>query len=378
MLINRRLSGITAAICLFILVSVAPSFAWKFASIADSRGTDNGVNSAELTKIINRVNSEGADLVLFEGDAVTGSTSDSTLSSQMSYWVSIMNKLNAPWYYCPGNHEITTSTNQSVLSSKVSQPTNGPSSDTEMVFSFNHQNAHFVFLNSNHYGQTHHVQRTWLSSDLAANTQPHVFVMYHEPAYPSGPHIGSSLDYYPSERDDLWNRMIAGHVSMVFDGHEHLYARSKHGSIIQVTNGSCGAPLQTGYSGTIGKYDYVIADVNNYTVTCTAKDDAGNVIDSWSYTLSTSQPSLSLTLGVDKATALPSDVITYTLTYKNSGAGAATNTSVELPIPPNTTYVAGSASSGGVYDSATNSVKWVIPSIAPGVSGQCYAKVKIN
>lgn len=365
-----------------LLVVVAPSFAWKFASIADSRGSSNGVNSTELTKIVNRINTEGVDLVLFQGDAVTGSsTSDSTVSSQMDSWLAIMKQLNAPWYYCPGNHEIQTSTVQeNVLRAKVVQPTNGPASDQEMVYSFNHQNAHFVVLNSYHYGQNHHLPLDWLAADLAKNTLPHVFVMVHDPAYPVGSHKGSSLDVYPTERDDYWNKMTAGHVSMVFNGHEHLYSRTKHGSIYQVINGSCGAPLTTGYTGTIAKYQYVIVDINDNKVVCTAKDDAGNVIDSWSYALATASgsPSLSLTLSVDKASAAPAETLVYTMAYANNGTGTATNTVISLPVPANTTYVTGSASIGGVYDSATKRVQWTIPTIAAGASGKCSMQVKVN
>jgi Icc protein len=374
----RRISII--ALIILLLTAAIPSFAWKFASLADSRGSSNGVNTTELTKIIGHINSEGVDLVLFQGDAVNGSTtSDSTTGSQMDTWVSTMNQLKAPWYYCPGNHEINTSGVQNnVLRAKVNMPTNGPSSDPEMVYSFDHQNAHFVALNSNHYGQVHHLQRDWMAADLAKTTQPHVFVMEHEPAYPVGEHKGSALDVYASERDDYWNKMTAGRVSMVFNGHEHLYSRTKHGSIYQVINGSCGAALATGYANTIGKYNYVIVDINGNSVSCTAHDDNGAVMDSWSYSVpSSSNPQLSLTLTSNKSTAAPSDTVTYTITYKNNGAGAASNDVISLPVPANTTFVAGSAGSG-IYNSTSNAVTWTIASIATGASGTCTMQVKVN
>ncbi len=373
----RRVSII--ALIILLLAAAIPSFAWKFASIADSRGSTNGVNTTELTKIVNRINSEGVDLVLFQGDAVTGSSSDSTVSSMMDTWLSIMNKLTVPWYYCPGNHEIATSTVQNnVLRAKVNQPLNGPSSDYEMVYSFDHNNAHFVVLNSDHYGQQHHVQRDWMAADLAKTTQPHIFVMAHEPAYPVANHKGSSLDVYATERDDFWNKMTAGRVSMYLCGHEHLYSRSKHGSIYQIINGSCGAPLTTGYSGTIAKYNYVIADINSYSVSCTAKDDNGAVIDSWSYSVpSSTNPLLSLSLAPNKTTVLSGDTITYTITYSNKGSGTATNDVITLPVPANTTFVAGSAGTG-IYNSTSNAVTWTIPSVAAGASGMCTMQVTVN
>lgn len=92
----------------------------------------------------------------------------------------------------------------------------------------------------------------------------------------------------------------------------------------------------------------------------------------------TEQPFINLLLVADKSTAVPSDVITYTITYTNNGSGDATNVEVRLPIPANTTYVSGSASTGGTYDSSANCVKWVIPILGPRASGMCSAKVKIN
>ncbi|MCX6374711.1 MAG: hypothetical protein NTU88_01500 [Armatimonadetes bacterium] len=72
---------------------------------------------------------------------------------------------------------------------------------------------------------------------------------------------------------------------------------------------------------------------------------------------------------------MPSDTVTYTLAYTNKGSGDAVNVNITLPIPANMTYVFGS---GGTYDAAANSVRWVVPLLAPGASGQCTVKVRIN
>lgn len=142
-----------------LLATSDVALAWKFASLADSRGDNNGVNTTVLRAIVNRINAEGVAFVLFQGDAVTGSSNDDTLRSQMLNWLSIMNGLNCPFYYCPGNHEIASATSEDVLRSLLNQPMNGPPGHLEMVYSFDYQNAHFVSLNSNHYGESHKVQR---------------------------------------------------------------------------------------------------------------------------------------------------------------------------------------------------------------------------
>lgn len=91
-----------------------------------------------------------------------------------------------------------------------------------------------------------------------------------------------------------------------------------------------------------------------------------------------SSPATDSTLAVDKPMATPGETITYTVTYTNKGSGDATNVTVTLPIPASTTYTSGSASDGGTYNALTNSVKWVIPTLAAGASGKCTAQAKVN
>ncbi len=269
-------------LALALILIAAPSFAWRFASIADSRGSDVGVNTGIFNKIIDKINAENVDLVLFQGDAVSGAKNDAELKTQMEKWLSCMARLKAKWYYTPGNHEVQTSTAQEVLRGMIEMPMNGPADDKELTYSFDYKNAHFVALDSHRYGKANTVETDWLTADLAKNRKAHVFVMAHEPAFPAGPHKGSSLDSSPEERDAFWREMTNARVEMFFCGHEHLYQRTKQGNIIQVINGSCGAPLYKS-ENSISKYQYVIVDISGNKVFCKAKDENGVVIDSWSY-----------------------------------------------------------------------------------------------
>ncbi len=135
----------------------------------------------------------------------------------------------------------------------------------------------------------------WVAAVLSGAAATHKFVFTHDPAYPVANHIGGSLDAYPTERDDLWNRMTQAGVRAFFCGHEHLYSRVAHGSITQIIGGSCGAPLTTGISGTQAVYHYVLVTVAGTKVTVQAKNDAGAVIDSYSYDLSGSLSAKTMT-----------------------------------------------------------------------------------
>ncbi|HET6454112.1 MAG TPA: DNRLRE domain-containing protein [Armatimonadota bacterium] len=89
--------------------------------------------------------------------------------------------------------------------------------------------------------------------------------------------------------------------------------------------------------------------------------------------VSTSVPNISLSLTVDKAEAKPGETLTYTITYRNTGAGPASSVAITCPLPQFTTYL-----SGGAYDSAAKSVKWTIPSVPSGGNGSLAFSVKVD
>jgi uncharacterized repeat protein (TIGR01451 family) len=71
-------------------------------------------------------------------------------------------------------------------------------------------------------------------------------------------------------------------------------------------------------------------------------------------------PSLSLVKAVDKAVASPGELLTYTLTYTNSGNADATGVSIQDLLPARTTFV--SVSVGGIY--SAGGVTWNIGTVA--------------
>lgn len=267
-----------------LLAAPVLAFGWRFASIADSRGSDNGVNTAVLSKIVNCINNEKVDLVLVSGDLVDARNSEQ-LASQLDTWKSVMSQLKCPYYVSVGNHDIPDSNSEDVIRAKFDMPANGPEGCEELVYSFDYKNAHFVCLDSYRRGNHHRLQLWWLRADLARNRKPHTFVFSHDPAFPKGSHKGSSLDVFPSERDVFW-RILATHgCQMYFCGHEHLFARDEKDGVVQVVNGTCGAPIHKGIPNTVGKYHYVVVDVDGPSVRCAAKDENGVAFDRWRYSV---------------------------------------------------------------------------------------------
>jgi uncharacterized repeat protein (TIGR01451 family) len=74
-------------------------------------------------------------------------------------------------------------------------------------------------------------------------------------------------------------------------------------------------------------------------------------------------------------TVQPGDSVTYTLAYANTGTADATGALTSDTLPADTTFV--SASAGGLYDAATNTVSWVLATISPGTSGSVSFVVQV-
>ncbi|HEY3176316.1 MAG TPA: hypothetical protein VGK94_11235 [Candidatus Polarisedimenticolia bacterium] len=119
-----------------------------------------------------------------------------------------------------------------------------------------------------------------------------------------------------------------------------------------------------------------------------------SVTDTAIDTITIVQPSLTLVKAVDKATAPPGGVLTYTVTYSNAGSGDAISVVVVDPVPANTTYVTGSAAGAGMtitwshdsglsWDSSelapVTNVRWQRAALLPaGGSGSVAFRVTVN
>ncbi len=85
-------------------------------------------------------------------------------------------------------------------------------------------------------------------------------------------------------------------------------------------------------------------------------------------------PALSLTKTVDRATAAPGELLTYTLAYRNTGNAEASGAVITDTLPARTTFV--SASGGGVLSGGT--VTWNLGTVAAGASGSVTLTVRLD
>lgn len=200
-----------------------------FAVMGDTK--DFLAGSGAFQSAVAKIKKKKPSAVLVMGDLINDCTDDSTCRSYWSRWKSVAAPILKKTYPVMGNHDrvnISGEAADALWQEVFDLPTSGPDGFSELVYSFNKGNSHFVVLNSSKPSNNlvNSSQRDWLEQDLAANQKKkYKFVFFHSPAFPASLHIGSSLDAYPDERDALWEILDRHNVSGVFAGHEHFFNR---------------------------------------------------------------------------------------------------------------------------------------------------------
>lgn len=299
---NIVMFGVTG---IFLLFLSAASYAEnvRFVVIGDN----NSFNIDILGEVAQATVDEDPDFVLFTGDLTFGyKETQAEFELQLMDWRNTMQPVydaNIAVYPCRGNHDSTgvkpeidptgvssKAAWDNVFSGPYALPGNGPAGEENITFSFTYKNVFVVGLDI--YGtHPHQVNQAWLDEQLESNTKPHVFVFGHEPAFKV--FHEDCLDDYPEARNAFWDS-IAGHCGRTyFVGHDHAFnhARIDDGDgnpdndIHQFVAGSSGAPFYNwsgSYDGDNGtwipqpvyyeqQYGYVLIEIDDFTVTVTAK-----------------------------------------------------------------------------------------------------------
>ncbi len=247
---------------------------------------------------------------------------------------------NATYWVVMGNHDQPETDNMATWFE-------WPHEERGAYYSFDYGNAHFVIVNPYEIDLDHVVsdpQVIWLENDLAATTAKHRFVICHLPFFPTGPHIGSCVDYNVTFRDELWQLFEDCNVEAVFVSHEHFYYRLQVGTIPQITTGGGGAPLYNArlfdtFATEVYKKatHFIRVDVNGDDVVYTVIDISNTTRDTFTTTSSLSpRPKVSaithelshpLTVSVN-ATVTPGTPLTsvtckYRLSTENTYSSAS-------------------------------------------------------
>ena len=253
---------------------------FRFVVMGDSRD-----NQATFGLLLDAAEEKAPDFYLFSGDAVDIGVNMNEWDAWFEAGVGHMDR--RPVVFAHGNHEFQAQHYYAL----VAQPGN------EQWFSLDYADAHFVVLNDTVASSgDKELQAQWMEADLAASTARWRFAMHHMPAYSSCTTHGSS-----EELQNLWSPIEeAGGVVLDFTGHNHNYERSvplrdgaettpELGTTYVVAAGAgaslYGNDLSNAFTEVAAITNhYVLVDVAGGTLTLTAYDLGGNVLDTFTTT----------------------------------------------------------------------------------------------
>ena len=281
----------------------------RFVFLADTRGDNNGINQPVLAKLFAQIKAlkPQPEYVIVGGDMVTGSLLTSTYSSQMKAFKDCISAYYPIDKILPvfGNHEELSITNDLTHERMFGQffsefkPTSALAGYNRTAYYVDLGNVRLITLNSYHKGETSRIintQLSWLKQVSSSSQNKIDFVFVHSPAYPTGLHLGSSLDIYPAQRDKFWQVINNNNVMTLFCGHEHIYARTVVDSsfsslytrpVNQIIAGAAGAlspnPPFTSKKGVVvpptAVYHMSIVDVNKTSTQIQTISIDGKIID---------------------------------------------------------------------------------------------------
>jgi 3',5'-cyclic AMP phosphodiesterase CpdA len=248
----NRISNTLTLLLICFFTSAHSQKTWRFAVVGD---THVGLTDT-ISEMIPYILADSIDLILVPGDIVKSGRACSAeeLKVQLLSWQAVF----APFYKAGigvyplrGNHEDDARNDIAVwnelFSGSFLLPQNGPSGEVNLTYSFNHKNALFIGLDN--YVNIHQVNQNWLDQQLAANTQSHVFVFGHEPAFKV--FHADCLDDSVTARNTFWKSLSDAGVKTYFCGHDHFCDIAKiddgdgnpNNDVIQYIVGTGGGPL---------------------------------------------------------------------------------------------------------------------------------------
>lgn len=203
---------------------------FRFALIGDRTGSETpGV----WESVIDQIEMFRPAFVFSVGDQIQGYTEDpAELDQQWTGIDQILARLSVPFYYCPGNHDITTDGQLPAWNARTHR---------EPCYSFDHEGVHFIILDTSRWDSSDQWMRDsghadWLRADLAKNRKARLTVaVFHKPYW---------YDTVADQRPDQMHNLFREYgVDYVFNGHYHNYGSGTYDGIRYTILGSSGGGI---------------------------------------------------------------------------------------------------------------------------------------
>ena len=186
---------------------------------------------------------------------------------------------SSPYYSTLGNHER----NADLYFELFSLPRNGP--HPERNYSFDYGSAHFTVIDAGKKYRDDERQLEWLEQDLQrARSASFRIVFFHHTGHGTRPERVEDREEVSRLFDGYFER---GHVTLVFNAHDHNYVHASKNGIDYIVTGGGGAPLHElgpPNGDTIVQYKihhYCRVTVSPERLEVAAIDSSGRPIDSF-------------------------------------------------------------------------------------------------
>jgi predicted phosphodiesterase len=233
-------------VAVLLLAMVALAGPVRFAIIGDRTG---GHQDSIHEKIVAEVAKAKPEFVMSVGDYIEGyqQTDTARLDGEWQEYRAIVAPLKMPFYYVPGNHDITYDNALGAYERYAGKP----------YYSFDYKRMHFIVLDASRWEASDSLpaeQLDWLARDLAkASKAKFKFVFYHKPFWTASVAEG--------KHDTLHSLFKAYGVDAVFNGHNHYYYSATYDGIKYTAVGSAGGETKPGPTGIL--YHWTLVTVDN-------------------------------------------------------------------------------------------------------------------
>jgi len=182
------------------------------------------------------------------------------------------NYLDTVYYPVIGNHDRVNECPDSFFSIF-------PFLKNQRYYTFEHENAFFIILDSNLKNETaeNTPQYNWLVEQLEMGKgYDYTFVFFHHPVRPC-------IGHFP-DIEKYWEPLFEEYqVEAVFNGHDHNYARHEIDGVNYIVAGGGGAPLDSvppdcGVKA-VSAYSFVIIKINGNKIEYKVYDINNEIID---------------------------------------------------------------------------------------------------
>lgn len=276
---------------------------FSFLAMGDSRTYVEDWHDVSIAANVNKT-----DFTLFMGDIVADGSVPEDWNNWFEYGEDFI--ANNLVYHSIGNHECKGN-GEEVYPNVFVLPENVNGS--EYYYSFTFGNAVFICLDSEEFetGSLGYVQNNWLINILSENSdKTWKIVWFHRPFYTTGSHAGEMND----KMDTWFDTFDTFGVDLIFNGHDHMYERTKpvqkNGKVVseygsksehgrcQVVCGGAGAPLYAPGSASwletaAKKFHYCKIDIDGNNLSFKVFDETNTQFDALelykNYTVSASE-----------------------------------------------------------------------------------------